>query len=83
MFKTLVMWLKKKNSKDLFSAIYESQKQVSCLFINDPQRADLTQMMFERQNITLFVPSLSAINAMSKDDQDFWLSSSNIRSLVM
>ncbi|XP_053506197.1 stabilin-2 [Ictalurus furcatus] len=46
-------------------------------------RADLTQMMFERQNITLFVPSLSAINAMSKDDQDFWLSSSNIRSLVM
>ncbi|KAK3544692.1 hypothetical protein QTP86_026093 [Hemibagrus guttatus] len=46
-------------------------------------RADLKQMMYEKENITLFVPSLPAINDMSKDDQDFWLSSSNIQSLVM
>ncbi|GAA6102753.1 stabilin-2 [Tachysurus ichikawai] len=46
-------------------------------------RAALTQMMYEKQNITLFVPSLPAINNMSRDDQDFWLSRSNIQSLVM
>ncbi|TSK13306.1 Stabilin-2 [Bagarius yarrelli] len=46
-------------------------------------KADLRQMMHEKENITLFVPSLSAIMTMSKDDQHFWLSSSNIQSLVM
>lgn len=75
--------LKKKRSTYVFSAIFESQRQVSCLFFNDPQKADLTEMMYEKQNITLFVPSLQAISDMSKEDQDFWLSSSNTHSLVM
>ncbi|XP_062863681.1 stabilin-2 [Trichomycterus rosablanca] len=46
-------------------------------------QADLSQMLFEAQNMTLFVPSAQAINDMSKEDQDFWLSSSNLPSLVM
>uniref|UniRef100_A0A8B9K9U2 Stabilin 2 n=1 Tax=Astyanax mexicanus TaxID=7994 RepID=A0A8B9K9U2_ASTMX len=45
-------------------------------------RADLTQLVSDSQNMTLFVPSAQAIGNLSKDDQDFWLSSGNLPSLL-
>ncbi|XP_017567677.1 stabilin-2 isoform X2 [Pygocentrus nattereri] len=45
-------------------------------------QADLTQLLSETHNLTLFVPSAQAISNLSKEDQDFWLSSSNLPSLV-
>ncbi|XP_066523931.1 stabilin-2 [Hoplias malabaricus] len=45
-------------------------------------RADIAQLLSQPQNMTLFVPSTQAISHISKEDQDFWLSSSNLPSLV-
>ncbi|XP_030633246.1 stabilin-2 [Chanos chanos] len=45
-------------------------------------KADLSQMLAETENITVFVPSAQAIERMTREDKDFWLSSSNLPSLV-
>lgn len=48
----------------------------------DPQQAGLMQLLSETENMTLFVPSAEAISNLSQEDKDFWLSSSNLPSLV-
>ncbi|XP_056311873.1 stabilin-2-like [Danio aesculapii] len=45
-------------------------------------KADLSQLLSERENLTLFVPSAQAIEKMSKEDKDFWMTPSNLPSLV-
>ncbi|XP_076861229.1 stabilin-2-like isoform X2 [Brachyhypopomus gauderio] len=45
-------------------------------------QADLKDLLSEAQNMTLFVPSEQAIGNLSKDDQKFWLATSNLPSLV-
>ncbi|XP_065146012.1 stabilin-2 [Paramisgurnus dabryanus] len=45
-------------------------------------QADLSDLLSEAANLTLFVPSAQAIEKMSQDDQDFWLSRSNLPSLI-
>ncbi|XP_056603572.1 stabilin-2 isoform X1 [Triplophysa dalaica] len=44
--------------------------------------ADASQLLSEVENCTLFIPSPQAIEKMSKDDKDFWLSRSNLPSLI-
>ncbi|ROI15334.1 Stabilin-2 [Anabarilius grahami] len=46
------------------------------------QRADLSQLLSEAENFTLFVPSVQAIEKLNKDDKDFWMTRSNLPSLV-
>ncbi|XP_051974737.1 stabilin-2 [Xyrauchen texanus] len=42
----------------------------------------LSQLLSEAENFTLFVPSVQAIEKMSKEDKDFWVSRSNLPSLI-
>ncbi|XP_041935625.1 stabilin-2 [Alosa sapidissima] len=46
------------------------------------QDAGLSQFLSETADITVFVPNAEAVQKMSKEDRDFWLSSDNLPSLV-
>uniref|UniRef100_A0A671QZY7 Stabilin-2-like n=1 Tax=Sinocyclocheilus anshuiensis TaxID=1608454 RepID=A0A671QZY7_9TELE len=46
------------------------------------QRADLFQLLSETENYTLFVPSAQATEKLSQEDKDFWMTRSNLPSLV-
>ncbi|XP_056132482.1 stabilin-2 isoform X2 [Lampris incognitus] len=50
-------------------------------FIKWVTNSGLSQSL-SRQNITLLVPTSAAINAMSKDDRDFWTTTGNLPSIV-
>ncbi|XP_051746711.1 stabilin-2 isoform X3 [Ctenopharyngodon idella] len=45
-------------------------------------RADLSQLLSKAENFTLFVPLAQAIGKLNKDDKDFWMTRSNLPSLV-
>uniref|UniRef100_A0A671QZM6 Stabilin-2-like n=1 Tax=Sinocyclocheilus anshuiensis TaxID=1608454 RepID=A0A671QZM6_9TELE len=45
-------------------------------------RADLFQLLSETENYTLFVPSAQATEKLSQEDKDFWMTRSNLPSLV-
>uniref|UniRef100_A0A8C2PQW4 Stabilin 2 n=1 Tax=Cyprinus carpio TaxID=7962 RepID=A0A8C2PQW4_CYPCA len=46
------------------------------------QRADLSQLLSETENYTLFIPSAQATEKLSQEDKDFWMTRSNLPSLV-
>ncbi|KTF90195.1 hypothetical protein cypCar_00014156 [Cyprinus carpio] len=45
-------------------------------------RADLSQLLSETENYTLFIPSAQATEKLSQEDKDFWMTRSNLPSLV-
>ncbi|XP_016412871.1 stabilin-2-like [Sinocyclocheilus rhinocerous] len=45
-------------------------------------RADLSQLLSETENYTLFVPSAQATEKLSQEDKDFWMTRSNLPSLI-
>lgn len=46
------------------------------------QKADLSKLMSETENYTLFVPSAQAREKLSQEDKDFWMTLSNLPSLL-
>lgn len=46
------------------------------------QEAGLDRMLSETQNFTLFIPSVSAMQKMTKEDKDFWTSQANLPSII-
>ncbi|XP_077090778.1 stabilin-2 isoform X1 [Siphateles boraxobius] len=45
-------------------------------------RTDLSQLLSKAENFTLFVPSAQATEKLNKEDKDFWMTRSNLPSLV-
>ncbi|XP_023668414.2 stabilin-2 isoform X1 [Paramormyrops kingsleyae] len=51
-------------------------------FRNWVLEAGLDRMLSENQNFTLFIPSVSAMQKMTKEDKDFWTSQANLPSII-
>uniref|UniRef100_A0A8C2IG73 Stabilin 2 n=1 Tax=Cyprinus carpio TaxID=7962 RepID=A0A8C2IG73_CYPCA len=45
-------------------------------------QTDLSQLISETENYTLFVPSAQATEKLSQEDKDFWMTRSNLPSLI-
>uniref|UniRef100_A0A3B3T7Y3 Stabilin 2 n=1 Tax=Paramormyrops kingsleyae TaxID=1676925 RepID=A0A3B3T7Y3_9TELE len=61
-----------------YGALFLVLPVLSCI----SQEAGLDRMLSENQNFTLFIPSVSAMQKMTKEDKDFWTSQANLPSII-
>uniref|UniRef100_A0A8C1K0B5 Stabilin 2 n=1 Tax=Cyprinus carpio TaxID=7962 RepID=A0A8C1K0B5_CYPCA len=63
----------------LAQVLYMILGYFSILFV---EQTDLSQLISETENYTLFVPSAQATEKLSQEDKDFWMTRSNLPSLI-
>ncbi|EPY74062.1 hyaluronan receptor for endocytosis-like protein [Camelus ferus] len=57
-------------------------RNATCLYIGPGQNASLQPMLSAASNLTVLVPSQQAIEDMDQDEKAFWLTKSNIPTLI-